>query len=114
AEEAGFRPCKRCHPQLINAQALEVERVTAICRYIENAAHQPDLAELANYSGWSTYHLQRIFKKVTGISPKIYARQIQQQYSQKIPASMKLSAAKTRRIDYTIINSSLGHILVAW
>jgi AraC family transcriptional regulator of adaptative response/methylated-DNA-[protein]-cysteine methyltransferase len=115
AETAGFRPCKRCHPQHASSQALEIERVTALCRYIEKAAHQPDLAELANYSGWSSSHLQRVFKKVTGVSPKTYTKQIHQQRLQKESAiGIKFTKGKTMHIEYAISLSSLGNILVAW
>lgn len=113
AEAAGFRACKRCHPQHISAQAVEAARVAALCRYIENSAHQPNLAELADYSGWSSYHLQRIFKKVTGVSPKIYARQIQQQRLQGTTISNR-AVNKPINIEYTINICSLGYILVAW
>lgn len=111
AESAGFRPCKRCHPQHTSAQTMETERVAALCRYIETSAHQPSLAELADVSGWSSYHLQRIFKKLTGVSPKTYAKQLQQQRDVEVAHRMK---TKTTDIEYTIGTSSLGKILAAW
>ena len=114
AEAAGFRPCKRCHPQHASSQALEIERVTALCRYIENTAHQPNLIELANYTGWSSYHLQRVFKKITGVSPKVYTRQIHQQREAQNVIGIKHSKGKTMQIEYAIGTSSLGKILVAW
>lgn len=111
AEAAGFRPCKRCHPQHTSAQAMETERVATLCRYIETSAHQPSLAELADVSGWSSYHLQRIFKKVTGVSPKTYAKQLQQQRDTGVVPGMR---TKITDIEYTIGTSSLGKILAAW
>lgn len=73
AERAGFRPCKRCKPDqpaLAQQQAL---RVAGWCRLIENAAQAPSLGELAHHAGLSTYHLHRIFKSVTGLTPRAYA-----------------------------------------
>lgn len=73
AESAGFRPCKRCRPDQRSLAAEHTEIVTRLCRYIEAAEHSPTLAELAAQSGWSTYHLQRTFKAVCGLTPKAYA-----------------------------------------
>lgn len=112
AEAAGFRACKRCHPQLASVQSLEVERVTALCRYIETASHQPSLAELAAFSGWSSYHLQRVFKKMTGVSPKRYAMQLQQQRDTQIP--LPVNSQKPKIIEYAVGQCSLGRILAAW
>ncbi len=74
AEQAGFRPCKRCKPERAVARDPQVEQVRKICRYIET--HLEDsltLATLGNHIGQSPYHLQRTFKRVTGISPRQYA-----------------------------------------
>ncbi|SDW75566.1 bifunctional DNA-binding transcriptional regulator/O6-methylguanine-DNA methyltransferase Ada [Marinobacter mobilis] len=48
--------------------------VAELCRRIEQAESAPTLAELAAQAGLSRYHLQRVFKAVTGISPAAYAR----------------------------------------
>ena len=47
--------------------------VTALCRYIEKAERTPTLDELAQRAGWSPHHLHRIFKSVTGLTPRAYA-----------------------------------------
>ena len=47
--------------------------VAELCRYIEQAEHSPSLQELAQQAGFSAYHLHRIFKAVTGVTPKEYA-----------------------------------------
>lgn len=71
AESAGFRACKRCRPQLVSADAEMVEKV---CRYIEaNPGDDLSLAALGTAVGYSPYHLQRVFKRVLGISPRQYA-----------------------------------------
>jgi AraC family transcriptional regulator of adaptative response/methylated-DNA-[protein]-cysteine methyltransferase len=73
AEAAGFRPCKRCRP---DQPALEEQRATKIanaCRLIEDAEEKPTLEELAQSTRLSPYHFHRIFKAVTGVTPKAYA-----------------------------------------
>jgi AraC family transcriptional regulator of adaptative response/methylated-DNA-[protein]-cysteine methyltransferase len=72
AEQAGFRPCKRCQPNQPPRAEQQARIVTALCRYIEAAEHRPTLEELARRAGWSTYHLHRVFKAVTGLTPRAY------------------------------------------
>jgi AraC family transcriptional regulator of adaptative response/methylated-DNA-[protein]-cysteine methyltransferase len=47
--------------------------VTEACRLIEQAENSPNLEELAAHTGVSPYYLHRIFKAVTGLTPKEYA-----------------------------------------
>jgi AraC family transcriptional regulator of adaptative response/methylated-DNA-[protein]-cysteine methyltransferase len=47
--------------------------VTAACRTIENAQAPPSLADLAKAADMSPFHFHRIFKQVTGVTPKDYA-----------------------------------------
>ena len=73
AERAGFRPCRRCRPNeapLAERQAAAVERA---CRLIEGALSQPALDELASAVGMSRFHFHRVFKALTGVTPKAYA-----------------------------------------
>ena len=73
AEEAGFRPCRRCRPDQPPLEQRRAARVAEICRWIETADETPGLAVLAKRAGLSPYHFQRIFKAVTGVTPKAYA-----------------------------------------
>lgn len=73
AERAGFRPCKRCKPDQAPLGAQHAARVAELCRIIENADHAPGLDELAQHAGLSAHHLHRVFKAVTGLTPKAYA-----------------------------------------
>lgn len=43
------------------------------CRRIERSETPPSLAELAAPSGMSQWHFHRVFKAVTGLTPKAYA-----------------------------------------
>jgi AraC family transcriptional regulator of adaptative response/methylated-DNA-[protein]-cysteine methyltransferase len=77
AEQAGFRPCKRCRPDDPAHQDIASDRVAAACRTIEQAladdAPPPHLEALARDAGLSPSHFQRLFKGRTGVTPKEYA-----------------------------------------
>lgn len=73
AEQAGFRPCKRCRPDLPPRVQREAEMVARACREIENAEEPPRLADLSANAGVSPHHFHRVFKKISGVTPKAYA-----------------------------------------
>jgi len=73
AQRAGFRPCKRCKPDQPALGERNAAAVAKACRLIENAEEPPALAELAAEAGLSRHHFHRIFKSVTGVTPKAYA-----------------------------------------
>lgn len=73
AERAGFRPCKRCRPDQPPLSEQHAATVAAVCRRIEAAEEAPGLAELARAAGLSAHHFHRVFKAVTGLTPKGYA-----------------------------------------
>jgi AraC family transcriptional regulator of adaptative response/methylated-DNA-[protein]-cysteine methyltransferase len=73
AESAGFRPCKRCRPNAPALDERQAARVADVCRWIERADELPRLAELAARAGLSTWHLHRMFKAITGVTPRQYA-----------------------------------------
>lgn len=73
AERAGFRACRRCQPDQAPLAQRQAEQVAVLCRFIEEAEEPPTLEALGARVGWSTFHLHRVFKRVTGLSPKAYA-----------------------------------------
>ena len=73
AEHAGFRPCKRCKPDQPPLAEQHAELVANLCRQIESAETPPNLEALAQAAGMSTYHVHRVFKAVTGVTPRAYA-----------------------------------------
>src|SRR5262249_29771031 len=73
AERAGFRPCKRCRPDLPPLAERRAAAVVAACRAIEAADEMPSLDTLAQAAGMSRFHFHRIFKAATGVTPKAYA-----------------------------------------
>ncbi len=73
AERAGFRPCRRCRPDEPARASQQADLVAELCRHIESAEQVPTLDELAERAGLSPWHLHRLFKEVTGVTPKAYA-----------------------------------------
>ncbi|MCP5143690.1 MAG: methylated-DNA--[protein]-cysteine S-methyltransferase [Gammaproteobacteria bacterium] len=52
----------------------QLAKVAAACRQIEQAPAPPTLTELAANAGYAPHHFQRLFKRITGLSPKQYAQ----------------------------------------
>jgi len=74
AEQAGFRACLRCHPRDARLLDPQVEMAREVCRLIDENDGEPlTLATLSSRIGVSSFHLQRTFKSVMGISPSQYA-----------------------------------------
>lgn len=73
AELAGFRPCRRCRPDLPPLSEQQAAMVAEACRRIESADRELKLDDLATHAGMSKFHFHRIFKQVTGLTPKEYA-----------------------------------------
>jgi AraC family transcriptional regulator of adaptative response/methylated-DNA-[protein]-cysteine methyltransferase len=73
AKATGFRPCKRCNP---DGASLDVENAILVenaCRMIERSEEAPSLAQLANAVELSQSYFHRLFKSITGLTPKAYA-----------------------------------------
>ena len=73
AESAGFRPCRRCRPNEPSLAERRARSVAAACRLVETAEEPPDLDTLAQAAGMSRFHFHRVFKAVTGFTPRAYA-----------------------------------------
>ncbi|MBE3559777.1 MAG: bifunctional DNA-binding transcriptional regulator/O6-methylguanine-DNA methyltransferase Ada [Ktedonobacteraceae bacterium] len=73
AQQAGFRPCRRCQPDKEKTVGPHIELVRRACHYIETHAEESlPLAKLGQVVNMSPYHLQRTFRQVTGITPRQY------------------------------------------
>jgi AraC family transcriptional regulator of adaptative response/methylated-DNA-[protein]-cysteine methyltransferase len=71
ARATGLRPCKRCLPDDVSRDERAVLAAIAAIK----AAEQPlALAALAEETGYSPAHFQRVFTRHTGLSPAAYAR----------------------------------------
>lgn len=73
AEAAGFRPCKRCKPDQAPLRERHAALVADACRRIEAAEEAPSLGQLADAAGLSPHHFHRLFRSITGLTPKGYA-----------------------------------------
>lgn len=96
ARAAGFRPCKRCRPGEAALQEQRVDLVAQACRLLR-ADSTYSLDELAAKAFLSPFHFHRIFKEVTGMTPKQYA----------------IAQRPNQQIRYEVSASSLGPILIA-
>ena len=77
AKRAGFRPCLRCRPEERHAEAVAVEKLAAhLRRYPDRVVR---LDELARITGLSAFTVQRLFRRVMGVSPAQYQRQLRGQ-----------------------------------
>ncbi|MBY6264478.1 bifunctional DNA-binding transcriptional regulator/O6-methylguanine-DNA methyltransferase Ada [Azospirillum sp. 412522] len=74
AEQAGFRPCKRCRPDGPSQSDRRADAVARACRLIEQAEETPSLEDLATAAEMSPHHFHRIFKQVTGVTPRAYVQ----------------------------------------
>jgi AraC family transcriptional regulator, regulatory protein of adaptative response / methylated-DNA-[protein]-cysteine methyltransferase len=103
AENAGFRPCKRCKPNQTSVAVQNAANIARACRLIEQSRKAPSLAQLAKFVGMSKYHFHRVFKSVTGLTPKDYAAA---HWNTRLRTSLKKSATVTDAIYATGFNSS--------
>ena len=73
AEAAGYRASKRASGDQTQLAAHHAQLVAEACRQIEQADTPPSLNTLALHAGLSPFHFHRVFKAVTGLTPKGYA-----------------------------------------
>ncbi|PGH08628.1 hypothetical protein GX51_01148 [Blastomyces parvus] len=90
AEKAGYRPCKRCKPEDLRAPPdPHIKLAQRACQTMSLAAlraasgantgetrTRPTLQDLANEAGLTPSHFHRVFKKVVGITPGRFAREV--------------------------------------
>jgi AraC family transcriptional regulator of adaptative response/methylated-DNA-[protein]-cysteine methyltransferase len=76
AERAGYRACLRCKPTQVSSQAQYVAHARQLLDHAESVM---TLSDLSKRVGLSPFHLQRLFKRATGLSPREYqsARRMQ-------------------------------------
>jgi AraC family transcriptional regulator, regulatory protein of adaptative response / methylated-DNA-[protein]-cysteine methyltransferase len=87
AERAGFEACKRCKPDEFSEATSQVQTIQKLCGFIgENWNEKLTLERLSKESGFSPFHLQRTFKKVTGVTPREYVEAVR---ISKLKSSLK-------------------------
>ena len=96
AEQAGFRACRRCKPREAVRRDPHVLLAERTCRLLESGrGGRVTLASLARGLGVSAPHLQRVFSRVTGISPRAYADQLR---AGRMRASLKGGTTVSRAL----------------
>jgi len=79
AVAAGLRACKRCRPDDI---ARDEAAIKSVIDAIRSSDGTPKLEELSTLTGYSATHLQKLFKRETGLSPAAYARALRAERAQ--------------------------------
>jgi AraC family transcriptional regulator, regulatory protein of adaptative response / methylated-DNA-[protein]-cysteine methyltransferase len=74
AEAAGLRACKRCRPTDASTASRHVAAIEKACALLRTSETVPSLAELADAAAISRFHFHRVFKQVTGATPRDYVR----------------------------------------
>ena len=74
AEAAGLRPCKRCRPTEASAASRHLAAIEKACALLRTSETIPSLGELADAACISRFHFHRVFKQITGVTPRDYAR----------------------------------------
>jgi AraC family transcriptional regulator, regulatory protein of adaptative response / methylated-DNA-[protein]-cysteine methyltransferase len=75
ARAEGLRACRRCLPDDV---ARDEQAVLRAIKAIKAAEAPLPLAQLAGPSGYSPSHFQRVFSRLTGLSPAAYARALRE------------------------------------
>ena len=95
AERAGFRACRRCNPRIgatTPAEALVTQAKAWLDAHLDERVTLPRLAAAI---GVSPGHLQRMFTRIMGVSPRTYL------------AARRLESAKSRLRDGANVTSAL-------
>lgn len=103
AVEAGYRACKRCKPDMQSQQQNRNALVLQACQAIENSTSALSLEQLAQQAQISRYHFHRIFKSVTGLTPKAFHQAVQ---AKRITASLQSAPSITDAIYGAGFNSA--------
>jgi AraC family transcriptional regulator of adaptative response/methylated-DNA-[protein]-cysteine methyltransferase len=73
ARAAGYRACKRCHPDAPSLGAELSALIARACRFIERSETMPALGQIADAVALSPGYFHRLFKAATGLTPRGYA-----------------------------------------
>ena len=100
ARGAGLRACLRCAPDGLAREETAIARALAAIR----AADQPvPLAVLAQASGYSAAHFQRLFTRRIGLSPAAYGRALRLERAREA-----LSDPDTQRVTDVVYAAGYG------
>lgn len=142
AGQDGFRPCKRCMPDKRDPQEQKLAKVEQACRLLEQDS-PITLEMLAQQVAMSPFHFHRLFKSITGMTPKAWQQAARDRrlrnalaqgdkitdavlaagfpdsssYYRKADSALGMTAKQYRKGDvavhYALSNCTLGRCLVA-
>jgi AraC family transcriptional regulator of adaptative response / DNA-3-methyladenine glycosylase II len=92
AQNSGFRPCKRCFPELSPAPLLPEKIKNIVHSYYEN---NNSIAECAKHQKISERQLQRLFVQYYGLSPSDFFHHQRLLQARKLLTTTKLSMTNT-------------------
>ena len=101
---AGFRTCKRCHPERTTpAPDPQATAVARAARYLEqHVGERVTTSDLAQAAGINRLTLHRAFRRIFGVSPAQYARQ------QRLKTFDKTIRESTMRVTDAIYDAGFG------
>ncbi|MEZ5655702.1 MAG: bifunctional DNA-binding transcriptional regulator/O6-methylguanine-DNA methyltransferase Ada [Sphingobium sp.] len=73
AQGAGYRACRRCLP---DDQGRDEKAVEQALKLLSDTDELPTLDDLARAVGYAPHHFQRLFKRIVGVTPAAYGRQL--------------------------------------
>lgn len=112
ALQAGFRACKRCKPDdpgRHGPDALLAERLKDLIR--RNIGQPLTLGDMAADLNISRYHLQRTFKRITGVTPARYLHETRMEQAKKL---LEQEDQPVKQIASRVGIRSLSHFAAAF
>jgi AraC family transcriptional regulator, regulatory protein of adaptative response / DNA-3-methyladenine glycosylase II len=106
AEQAGYRPCLRCRPELAPQRSLvllNAALANAAAKRFENV-ERVSVAQVARDLGVSARHLRRIFEAGYGVSPLAYA------LTHRMLLAKRLLTDSTRSVAYIAGAAGFGSV----
>jgi AraC family transcriptional regulator, regulatory protein of adaptative response / methylphosphotriester-DNA alkyltransferase methyltransferase len=75
AENAGYRPCKRCQPEVEHSPQIGLVK-NVISFLLNHYKKKLVLQDIAMHVGVSQFYLERLFKQETSETPRVYLERI--------------------------------------
>ncbi len=95
AQTGGYRACLRCKPDQMPLQQQHNDRVLAACRALEASEGGVSMDDLAARAGLNPHHFHRLFKRLTGLTPKSYFQAVR---NRRLQAALDRGASVTDAI----------------
>lgn len=104
AAAAGYRACKRCAPTGASANSASVDLMTRMYAFLDGHLDEHvTLDKLGEHVGLSPWHVQRTFKRITGVSPREY---VALRRTERMKANLRKGGTVSRAIYDAGFNSS--------